>query len=304
MSGPAWFIGILAAVGMIVVIGASYVPWYARYRAYQHAVYLRLDLPSRLERVVGARLMARERGAGIGGFVFTVAAILVLTLWSDPLDDALLGSWFVVGALLAGAGVGTAVAALITRGDVAPGRPRVARAGAVAVRDYVAPFERIGARVVVVLAVAAWIVVTAVDVPDDGALALGLAFFAVAGAVTLVLFEVASRRIVDVPQPAGSTAELVWDDAIRASALRDLLTGPLALGTYGLVFGAVGLGAIGNSAASAAAFVGGGIVVASLVVNLIVGFVSRPARYFLDRLWADLRWSDTADTAATATDAA
>lgn len=99
------------------------------------------------------------------------------------------------GILVVAAAVvcGSAVAVALTAGRTAPSvpdGPRTARASAVEVGDY---------------------------------LALG-------GLVALGLFERAARRLLDRGHPAGSTAEVVWDDAIRATLLRGMVSAPLCLG--------------------------------------------------------------------------
>ena len=300
MNSAAWFITAFVGIAAVVGLVGTFVPVYARWRAYQQSAYLHIDLPVRLERAVGSRLIARERGAIVGALALGGAAVLGFATGVIGNFEPSLTTLFIIGAIFAGVGVGTAIAALTGKKEVPSDRPRVARSGAASVADYIAPIERIGARVTVgiVIAVAVGIAVTR---PAADGLLLPVAFFAVAATLTLVLFEIASRRIVAASQPAGSTAELVWDDAIRASVVRDLVTAPLALSVYGTIIGVFGLA---NSnvgvAAAVTAYLGMGILVAGLVVSLIVSAVSRPRRYFLDRLWPNLRWSDTADAATDA----
>jgi hypothetical protein len=284
------FVGIIAVVGL----AGTFVPVYARWRAYQQSAYLRVDLPARLERAVSSRLISRERGAIIGALV--VGGLAVLALASGIVDalEPTVTTLFVVGAVFVGVGVGTAVAAMTGKKEVPSDAPRVARSGAASVADYIAPIERVGARVTVAI-VAALAIGVAIFAPAAEGMLLPLVLFAVSAVLTLALFEVASRRIVEASQPAGTTAELVWDDAIRASVIRDLVTAPLALSVYGTVFGVFALADRSAGAAAVTAYLGSGLVVAGLAVTLIVSAVSRPRRYFLTRLWPNLRWSDTAD---------
>lgn len=296
MDGTAWFMSAALALGMIVLFALTFVPFYARWSAYRHSVRIRVDLPSRLERAVSSRLMARDRGASVGALAFVALATFAFQFDVADTTDSRLSSWFIVGAAFAGAGAGTAVAAFTGTRSVAPDTPRVARSGAVGVADYLAPFERIGARIVIVLSLAVAVVGTALTIAGVSDSLFPVVFFAVVGVVSLVLFEVVGRRIVDLSQPAGSTAELVWDDAVRALLLRDMVTAPLALGTYSVIFGLIGL-AEGSTdpSTTVAGFVVSAIFAVALVATATYSLATRPQRYFVDRLWPNLRWSDTAD---------
>ena len=292
MDGGTWFISILLFVTSLALIALSFVPYYARYSVLRYAQRLELRLPSHLEGVMGRRLMARMRAGAIGAAVFVAASSAALAWLVEPDIRSNLVGLLVIGAAFVGIGVGTAVAALAASSSVAPDQPRVARAGAVAVKDYLAPVELVGARVVVAGAVLLLVWVTVFTSRYASVDYVGITMFSVFGVLSLVLFEVASRRIVDQSQPAGSTAELVWDDAIRASALRDLVTAPLALGVYSLLFGFV---SVADANGDVVFGLLGGIVFVALLAAAIVSRVTRTQSYFVRRLWPDLRWSDTAD---------
>jgi len=292
MDGGTWFISILLFVTSLALIALSFVPYYARYSVLRYAQRLELRLPSHLEGVMGRRLMARMRAGAIGAAVFVAASSASLAWLVEPDIRSNLVGLLVIGAAFVGIGVGTAVAALAASSSVAPDQPRVARAGAVAVKDYLAPVELVGARVVVAGAVLLLVWVTVFTARYASVDYVGITMFSVFGVLSLVLFEVASRRIVDQSQPAGSTAELVWDDAIRASALRDLVTAPLALGVYSLLFGFV---SVADANGDVVFGLLGGIVFVALLAAAIVSRVTRTQSYFVRRLWPDLRWSDTAD---------
>jgi len=299
MDGGSWFITIAWLVLFVILGALTLVPAYARYAALRRAHRLGITLPANLEAEVARRLMARQRGAAIGGILLTTLAAVAFQWELGVVNDSEQTGLFIVGAAFAGIGIGASVAALAARSDANPDRVRVARSNAVTVRDYVAPLELVGARAVVIAAVVVLIVgaVLAATGADIGL--YPIAVFAVFGAVSLAVFEVVSRRIVDRPQPAGSTAELVWDDAVRASTLRDLVTAPLALGAYCLIFGVFGV--TGTGAPALLVTVVGGIFVAALLAAAIVSLVIRPDGYFLRRLWPDLRWSDTAEASTTTT---
>jgi len=303
MDGGSWFITIAWFVLFVILGALTLVPAYARYAAQRRAYRLGITLPSNLEAEVEHRLMARQRGAAIGGILLTALAAVAFQ-WELGVDnDSEQTGLFIVGAAFAGIGIGASVAALAGRPAADPGRVRVARSNAVTVRDYVAPLELVGARAVVTVAVVVLIVGAVLAATGSDIGLYPIAFFAVFGAISLAVFEIVSRRIVGRPQPAGSTAELVWDDAVRASTLRDLVTAPLALGAYCLIFGVFGV--TGTDAPVLVVTIVGGIFLAALVGAAIVTMATRPDGYFLRRLWPDLRWSDTAEASApTSTDAA
>jgi hypothetical protein len=289
VDGVIWFFSIFLAVLFTVFFVLTFVPVFAKWSAYRHSVLIRLDLPSRLQPAVSARLMASGRGAVVGGFVFTVVGLVALSLGVSGSDNPRSALFLLLGAAIAGGTVGTTVAALSGSRTIPSDQPRVARSNVAAVADYVSPLERIGARVLVILAVA---VTIAIAVLDADGLASASVFFAVLGAITLVLFEFASRRVVDRSQPAGSTGELVWDDAIRALILRDMLVAPLTLAAFSLFIGVAHLLG-GNNGPDSLVSVFPTFV--ALAVTLY-SRASRPQRYFLTRLWPNLRWRDTADT--------
>jgi len=282
MDGGAWFISIIVTLGLIVAFALTFVPFCARWSAYRHSANIRIDLPARLERTVAARLMARSRGGSLGGLVFTAAAAVAFHFEIGVNNDSQLTSLFIIGSTFAGVAAGTAVAALTGSRAISADRPRVARARAVAVSDYLAPFELVGARIVVSAAVGVLLASTLFAAPGAGGSLFAIAFFAIFGALSLVF-----------SQPAGSTAELVWDDAIRASALRDLVTAPLALGAYCLVFGIFGIAESStHPAAITVSYVVGGVFALTGLAAAIYSVATRPQRYFVERLWPNLRASD------------
>lgn len=309
MDSAAWIVISVFSAGLAILLALTFVPSFARWSVYRSAAELRVGLPARLERSVGERLMVRQRGGTIGGLVLTALAVAALRLDTGVdlgvADEPGIAFWYVAGAALAGIGAGTAIAALTGTPRIATDEPRVARSNAVTVADYISPVERIGSRVIVVVAVAAVIAVTVALRPLSGGPLLPIVVSAVLGAVSLVLFEVSSRRIIALPQPAGSTAELVWDDAVRVSALRDMLAAPVAFGLYSLVFSVAVLVQAGVDQSAPfsldALSIGSPIVVIALTAY---SSATGPKRYFLHRLWPKLRWSDTADEQApAATDA-
>jgi len=288
-----WFVSIFVAALLVALFVSTFVPFFSRYTAYRYSVDIRVDLPVRLEPRVSARFIAQGRGATIGGLVFLVAAVLAMLggiyVGDAPASPLLLVFGLVLVGSLVGATVGAFTGVTTTTSD----QPRVARSRAVSVSDYLPRVERVAAWVSVVAAV---LVAVALGAAGASAAVFPVALFAGLGGLTLVMFEIASNRIVDRSQPAGSTADLVWDDAMRASILRDLISGPLALGALSLVLGIVQL--VGTSVGLTASNMADNYGIVLSVLGLASALYSRTGwsqRYFLGRLWPNLRWSDTAD---------
>jgi hypothetical protein len=108
----------------------------------------------------------------------------------------------------------------------APNAPRIARARALGVADYLDPFRR---RLPWMLAAGAAASLAAVigssasrPGPVDGVLALSLLIITIMAVATFVAVPVLERRVLDQPQPASDTLELAWDDAFRATTIAQL----------------------------------------------------------------------------------
>ncbi len=273
---------------LVVLVAVTAIPAVGRLAAGSVSRRLGLALPPELMETVRRRVTRRTFAGAAGAFLATVAAVAVLTAGVvTPLRD--IGTiWFVLGAYFAGLSVGAALSAVTEQPGGDDTRPRVARAGAVTVADYVAPVDRIGARVVVGLAALA-LLISAVVAGNGGELprlTTGVAIVALAVA-SLVFFEIASRRIIDRGQPVGSTAELAWDDALRASALRDIITAPIVLGFWGLVFNASDHANEGGPAGTVTLIVLA-ILLASAFGVALFSLTTRPAQHYLRRLWPDV----------------
>jgi hypothetical protein len=165
----------------------------------------------------------------------------------------------------------------------------------VTVADYLAPIERQGARATTlgsVLTLIATLVTLAWTEFPPAAIAATIAAAALTllSVASLVLLEVFGRRIVERPQPAGSPAELAWDDALRSVALRDLVTAPIAVGLYGVTLGIVALAnALPISAVAAAVLSGVAMCTfAAVVLALVVSITNKPQQHYLRRLWPEV----------------
>lgn len=263
----------------------------------------RVDLPlpdallwAQAETALTRRNVAVDVGGSAG---VAVAAALGLLLGApDGLpgdtEAAREGLWalIVAGAALAGAAGGAAWAGVRAASRrTPPAGPRLARPTAASAADYVAPVELWGARAAgiapaVALAVGV-VIATGVDTVRPADLVnVGTVLAVLAGLAALGVGEVAGRRLLDLPQSAGSNLELAWNDALRARVLRDVVTAPLAIGLYatcalltaasdGVRDPVIANGLVG--------LVGLGIIAVAVITAASVA--SRPQRHFRRRLW-------------------
>lgn len=263
-----------------------------------HAFARKVDLAlaDRTEEVVTARLVRRERAAVFGGCLGALAAAALAAARTDEAASGyrLFG---VMLCFLAGRALGFGVVAWRESVSRAADGPRLARATVPTHGDYVARHERVSAWAVAVLAflgAGALLVVERTNGFDDalhGAVPVGLALAVlVVPGLTIAVDEVLARRLLARPQVASTTLELAWDDALRARALRDMVTVPLSAGLFGLLalIGLVGDRVEGTWPEEPA----GGIMVGASVLLLVgaavmavVSAVLRPERHVRRRLW-------------------
>jgi hypothetical protein len=108
----------------------------------------------------------------------------------------------------------------------APTAPRVARARALGVGDYLDPFRRAlpwGLTCSAGVAVAV-LVVTWLRAPDqvNPLLAAIATIFSIGALATLIVVPLLEGVVLARPQPASDTLELAWDDAFRATTIGQL----------------------------------------------------------------------------------
>lgn len=281
MNPSAWTVAIAIGVLGLALIVSTFLASPRAAHANRFARSVGLALTDGVRTVVTDRVSRRHRGGAVGMILGTAATVFVLS--TDPASSDNFASPFVlVGGAFAGLAVGVALTSASTAAPLDPTAVKYARTSAVSLSDYVAPLERTGARIVVGLSVISLIAGVVSGVALNLVL-VGLTAFAVAA---LLFFEVAGRRIVERAQPAGSPEELAWDDAVRASVLRDIVTGPITLGAFAFV---VAAGAIADRLTESTSIV---VLAAGLVfaVSLaIAAIASRPQRYFLRRLWPEVK---------------
>ncbi len=265
----------------------------------RYARGMNVAITPEVEEIVVARLIRRERSITFGGLSGIAAALAVTPFLPGGFESSVVGI-VIFGAFLTGVAIGASVAsasASLRSDDV---RPRIARASTPEYRDYVVGIERWGVRITValgVLSVVSAFIAQATGVLGDTALTAksylgsGIPTIAAASVVAVIAAEVVARRIIARSQRAASTTELAWDDALRATALRDLVTVPLLLGTAA-VFGTfffVGAKVDPETGGAVVSFVGLailGALIAVAVALLIWNFTAKPQQHYWRRLWA------------------
>ncbi len=164
----------------------------------------------------------------------------------------------------------------VTRPELVPPGPRVARLRELSIEDYVPTALRAVMWVVVVLGAASVIVAAALTTwwvaPAAGLLLLG------ASAV-----EVTGRRLARMPEPAGDPSHLYWQDALRVDALLS------AINSTNLAAGMTCL-AIVRLADSDLAWKLDFALLAALLPALVIELqvVERPVARMRARLWPGL----------------
>ncbi|MHA6669805.1 hypothetical protein ACX3O0_13150 [Homoserinimonas sp. A447] len=289
------------AVGLYLALGAGALIANARPHAQERvvskfALQVGLPLPEQLAEPIRRRMLNRRRSSTIGAMIgaITSAIAFLLSPASTPADG--LNPLVVVAGTLAGWAIGTSVSAFrSSAGDVSSDRPRYARAHAVELGDYVSPAELWLARVPVGLAVVATVTITTLAqvgwVRYDGTAALvGSIVLALVTVGTLIACELVGRRVVAMGNHVTSPEDLVWEDAVRAITIRELVSAPTFLGYYVLLMALNPLLVSPDDSARV------GFAIASLclaIVTLVIAvgmLVSALAvkRRFLRRLWPEL----------------
>lgn len=298
MDGFIWIIAAIFGLASVIIFSLTFLPRSQERAAERFARSVALILTPELAVMVRSRVARRTRGTTIGGLTGMLAGLALLS--ADPSIARLpLSSLLWVGLTFTGLSVGAAITAAVSGTRLQGDSVRYARAEAVGLNDYVAPLERHGARISVSLAVAVLLVSLALSTSGlarfTAPLPLtGNGFMALLSIAALVLFEADGRWLVQRGQPAGSPAELSWDDALRSMLLRDLATAPIVLGAYGSV---LGVSELSGALAAAGAGPTGMIIAANIGFNaaacaaILIGIivvVSKPQQYFRRRLWPEL----------------
>lgn len=318
MTPFLWFIAGFLILAAIVLIVLTFVPAYRAASVRMMARTVGLALPAGPLDSLEANFASRSRASAFGALVGAVLVVTALVTGFIPTQDPpTLGGaaeiWLLIGGWYVGMGVGAAVRALSAR-TPAPVGERYARPGAVDMRDYLAPIDLVGGRIAVAAGVVVLTLATVVAVTGLG-VAPASVIFSIGGIVvllsvaSLVVFEIAARRILDRAQPAASPEALAWDDAIRAMTVREIVTAPLSLGIWGSL--ALGI-LLADSFSEGNAWPAGLVLVTVLVVIIAVGIfaaavyslASKPQQHYLRRLWPEVAAAEAVNSSAAETAAA
>jgi len=198
------------------------------------SAYARADRFSQRSRLPYGTTKTREsvvrhvRSASRAGTIAALAGLLAAScLLFTPLATTPVFLFVVVFPVLIV--TGTVSAAVSVRERLfhpAPDAPRIARARALGVGDYLDPFRRL---LPWALAASATLALVTVWVSGTGwrertgeALAVSLLIVAIVAVAAFVAVPILERKVLDQPQPASDTLELAWDDAFRATTIGQL----------------------------------------------------------------------------------
>jgi hypothetical protein len=288
-------IGILAAA-CVVLIGLSFARPYQTLLVALLSSNLELGVPTILDAPIRARAVRRDRWATIGGLIGLMVAWLGFQLVGTTTTQVV--TWSCLALAWLGYGIGVALASRVSEFQQVKTTVRLARIRVVSVRDYVSPALQVLAwtnwGIALAIIVSAALSMRSPDESQARAALIPAAIIVAAVGVSLVLFEFVSRSIVGRAQPAGSTDELMWDDALRSRALRDILTAPLRSVPFAaLAVRDAGLGRGTDSGWLTAEIVG--VFFAFLAFAIV--FRGTRTRYF-DRLWSGARRGTPEESAA------
>jgi hypothetical protein len=265
----------------------------------QQARQVNLALTPEVRPLVIERIVARERAHLVGtiaGIVVGFVLILVLPttvrrhlatdllFFPPPLLFAVFG--LILGVTVAP--VATAAMSLRRRNGT-----RIARAITPSIDDYVPrseiwPAAAAAACVAVTLSVGVALVGSHGST-DRGPLLLSHgAMFGYVALAALLIGKLLSRRILQTGQVAASGQELAWDDALRASTLRDLSSRPQLLAAIAQIQLAQSIGDRLDLPALASLTIEMGILGSALVFLLLglAGQATTPSQHYWRRLWA------------------
>jgi hypothetical protein len=286
-----WLLGAYALVLLgtaVLTRVVSFQDWLVSRLATRVGLGVPVDLDARIRERVRRRTVAGSVGGLIGLAVAVAAVFSISRSGLQPVVTnghfstlAVIEIYATLAASATGTGAGVAWAALHAESP-RPDEPSLARSPAVTVVDYLPPILRVGAWPLVGLTVAAVVMVGLVTGPTPWIIA-GAATVAV-GVASLTGFEIVSRRIVTKGRPTSGTDELVWDDALRSEALRDILYSPLLAVFLGMLWSLAGSG---NGLPAPFALIPGGLCLAGAV---LYSFVYRNTRtWYLEELWPGSR---------------
>lgn len=288
-----------ATAGAYLILGVIVLCANARPRAQERAVQkfavnTGLPMPDHLAEPIQRRIVRRRRASTIGGMLGATAALVALI--ASPGAGGMLAPLVIVAGIFAGWAIGASVSALRTTAEQSEQEGvRFARANAVELGDYISRGELWLARGPVALAVV--VVISMMTLAQLGlvryvsaAAVVSAIALAVVAVGTLVTSEVVGRKVVAMGNHVGSLEDLVWEDAVRALTIRELVGAPVFLGYYCLLMAASPLVVSPADAARPAfaiASLGIAIVTLAIALGMLVSALA-VKRHFLRRLWPEL----------------
>ncbi len=295
---PMQTIALILAVGSVLAAALSVPRSSAASAVRSFARSVNLAVTAEVEPTVLRRVRARSLSFAGG---LALAAVALMALGLAGVEPGSMTAIVVVLVIYGSVALCVAVTAGAGRPHVPEGAPRVAHVGESRIRDYVPAFELVGARVLtgaaVLLCAASAI---AAGVNGSGAVAAWWTGYAVIVVAIAAAWEINARRVLRRSVPAGSTQQLAWNDALRASVLRDTITLPLTAGVFGAVAGPfhvlTELPLPGWIAAGA-----GGVVfllaIGAVLVVIPIAVLAKPGQHYQRRLWPDLAAAPAVPTA-------
>ncbi|RKR75383.1 hypothetical protein [Frondihabitans australicus] len=278
----------IAVVGLAVTAGLSFVPavqvWALERAGRRIGIGVPADLDPAFRRRMGRRIRASALGA-LAGLALGLLLASTVPGWGLPYSHRpiLLAYYGVIAFGAVGSAVGVIVVSLASAPRPGDDAARVARLTVTSVGDYIAPILRrlaLAASVCAVVTVGLAIALGGTSRVHLIVPGIVLVALAIAGQIA---FAVAARRIVAQGRPTRDTDEMVWDDALRWLALRDILSGPLQALCFGAFYGVLGTLNGPGALALITAF-------ASLVLVAVFNIATRNnTDWFLLRLWPGAR---------------
>ncbi|AXH95734.1 hypothetical protein [Ornithinimicrobium avium] len=260
---------VLLVVGAVALLLPSFGP----YRAHLRRAFARkagAQVPADQEARLEARLGFRSRGAGMGILLAGLVALVLARTWEGA--DQAAGGFFVLSVMFVVGAAGAALADLARPGVLAEG-PRTARATTPTLEDYLPPYLRTLGRGFVGLGMVALVgalLLGGTEWFDAGTVLLSpVPVLAVGIPVVVLLSWLATRRVLDSPQPARDEVELYWQDAVRADTLSSLSMAAPILSLLALA----ATGNVLDDAASTAAVVSGQIGPGWSLAVLVAGYL-------------------------------
>lgn len=260
---------VILLVGLVAVL----LPLSGSYRSYlgrKLATKAAATVPADQETALEERMTRRARAMGAGIVVAGILALLLSQAW-DSAEDAS-GGFFAVSVMFVFGAVGLALADIRWPGTTTEG-PRTARATSPTVEDYLPPQLLMVSHLFTITGLAVLVVTVLLSRSEwfDAATIWRspVPLLATALPLLLGLSWLATRRVLDAPQPARDETELYWQDAVRAQTLSSLAVGTPFVGLFALVV----CGSVLDDAASTAAVTVGQVGPAWSLWLLVAGYL-------------------------------